>query len=118
MTKRRAMNWEDRAITAMKLGAGIFIGIVLMTLIALIFEGLWMSLIIALPFVLLQLLFEGVIRLVWHGGRRILGYPAAAPEAAPEPDPSTPWLRAHSMMIGSLIGAFSVVIFSDVWSFA
>lgn len=115
MTERRNMTAQDWAVTAMSIGVCIFIGLILTTLVALMFQGLWVLLIFAIPFLIAQFLFEGAVRGLWYGGRRLLGYPPKAPEADPTPDPAVPWLRANSGWIGIAIGAAAATVFGDVW---
>lgn len=118
MTMRRRMNLEDWAITAMAVGVGIFVGMILMTLVGLMVGGLWILVVIFLPLLLLQFVFEGALYGLWYGGRRLFGFTDRPQKPQPEPDVTVPWLRDKSFLIGLVFGATFTTLFGNIWSLA
>lgn len=103
-TVRRKMTLADWGVTTAGIAFGLFAGLIIGGMIILLYSGLWMLVITALPLLLLQLLFEGLLAglvALWHRWR---GRPPEAEPVAITPAVS-PWLRRYSFTIGFVIGA-------------
>lgn len=81
---------------------GAFAGLVMSSMAVLMYQGLWVLMLLVLPLFLVQLLFEATINGLWRHWRRWRGYPP------PTPVPSSPVLplpRRFAFLVGFCLGA-------------
>ncbi|MEJ5020966.1 hypothetical protein WH297_14665 [Ochrobactrum vermis] len=103
-TVRRKMTPADWGVTTAGFAVGAFAGLIIGGMMVLLYSGLWMLVILALPLLIFQLLFEGMLAglvALWHRWR---GRPPEAEPLAINPAVG-PWLRRYSFNIGFVIGA-------------
>jgi hypothetical protein len=101
-TVRRKMTLADWGITATGLTVGLFAGLIVVGMIIVLYSGLWMLVILALPLLLFQLLFEGMLAGLVALWQRWRGH---TPEPVQSNQPAViPWLRRYSFSIGFVIG--------------
>ncbi|MET0171906.1 MAG: hypothetical protein ABW206_05855 [Agrobacterium vaccinii] len=103
---------SDLAWAAATLAFGAIVGLMVATLGVVVVRGFWIVLVLMLPFLLIQFLFEaGLSRMSFF----IMSFFKKIPEDEPEPLPKEyPWWRRYSFHMGFPIGA-AYGIFS-VWS--
>ncbi|UHS56857.1 hypothetical protein [Agrobacterium vaccinii] len=103
---------SDLAWAAATLAFGAIVGLMVATLGVVVVRGFWIVLVLMLPFLLIQFLFEaGLSRMSLF----IMSFFKNTPEETPEPPTKEyPWWRRYSFHIGFPIGA-AYGIFS-VWS--
>jgi len=99
------MTPADWGVTTAGLALGAFAGLIIGGMMVLLYSGLWILVILVLPLLIFQLLFEGMLAGIVALWQRWRGRP-------PEPEPvqssqpaDSPWLRHYSFSIGFVIGA-------------
>jgi hypothetical protein len=71
-TVRCKMTLADWGVTTAGLAVGGIFGLIIGAMVVLLYSGLWMLVILALPLLLAQFLFEGIIAglvVLWQRGR-------------------------------------------------
>lgn len=101
---RRKMTLTDWGVTTAGLTVGVFVGLIIGGMIILLYSGLWMLVVLALPLLLFQFLFEGIIGGLIALWRRWLGRASEPEPIQRSPPADRPWLRRYSFSIGFVIG--------------
>lgn len=99
------MTLADWGVTTAGLTVGVFVGLIIGGMIILLYSGLWMLVVLALPLLLFQFLFEGIIGGLIALWQRWYGRPREPEPIQSNPPANPPWLRRYSFSIGFVIGA-------------
>ncbi|MGX5722953.1 hypothetical protein [Shinella zoogloeoides] len=103
---RQTMTLPDWGWTAAALLFGAFVGLIVTTMaVMVVFRGLWILVLLALPFILAQLLFDRVLDALINGWKRWRGYP---PPEKPVPlhlRTDLPWPRRYGFHAGFAVGS-------------
>ena len=112
MTDRPDMRAEDWAVSAMLLGAGLIVGLILGMLVAMMIGGLWVLVLIGLPLLIIQFVFEAGIAGLWALARRRFGSRGdTVTPPAPVKERKLPWVRDHAFITGLGAAVLAVLLF-------
>ena len=84
---------------------GAFVGLIVTTMTVMLFRGLWMLVLLALPLLLVQFLFSWAFNALIDGWKRWRGYPPPEKPAPRHLRTDLPWPRRYGFHIGFVLGA-------------
>lgn len=104
-TVRRKMTPADWGVTTAGFAVGVFAGLIIGGMAILLYSGLWMLVVLALPLLLIQFLVEGMIGGFVAFWQRWRGGPHEPEPVQSNQSTDRPLLRRYSFSIGFVIGA-------------
>ena len=103
---RQTMTLPDWGWTAAALLFGAFVGLIVTTMaVMVVFRGLWMLVLLALPLLLIQLLFDRTLDALIGWWKRWRGYPPPEEPVPRHLRTNLPWPRLYGVHIGFAVGA-------------
>lgn len=102
----RSMTLPDWGWTMAGLLFGAFVGLIVTTMtVMILFRGLWMLVLLALPLMLVQLLFDRALDVLISGWKRWRGYPPPEKPVPRHLRSDLPWPRRYGFHAGFAVGA-------------